>query len=193
VLVEGVHDSKKMSHEEREQVYAALTAHPQVRYAVAILEHTEIDQINILEATMRGMERAAEALRVQLQAGSVPASAGAPSSASAASSSSSAPASSLAPLVVDLALIDGNRIPKGLTLPAESVVKGDSKMYSIAAASVIAKGQHPDSTRTACTSTRTHAPRSRKELRDAASRSKLQRRDEVSHAVSAPFSSLLFF
>ena len=37
------------------------------------------------------------------------------------------------------ALVDGNRIPKGLSLPTEAVVKGDAKCPSISAASVIAK------------------------------------------------------
>ena len=39
----------------------------------------------------------------------------------------------------DFALIDGNRVPKGITIPCETVVKGDSKSYSIAAASILAK------------------------------------------------------
>ena len=39
----------------------------------------------------------------------------------------------------DLALIDGNRIPKTLTIPAEAVVKGDALSESIAAASILAK------------------------------------------------------
>ena len=39
----------------------------------------------------------------------------------------------------NFALIDGNRIPKGLQIPAEAVVKGDAKCPSISAASVIAK------------------------------------------------------
>lgn len=39
----------------------------------------------------------------------------------------------------DFALIDGNRIPKGLTIPAQSVVKGDARILSIAAASIVAK------------------------------------------------------
>jgi ribonuclease HII len=39
----------------------------------------------------------------------------------------------------DFALIDGNRIPKGMTIPAQAVVKGDAKSLSIAAASIIAK------------------------------------------------------
>ncbi len=39
----------------------------------------------------------------------------------------------------DFALIDGNKIPAGITIPAMSVVKGDSLSYSIAAASILAK------------------------------------------------------
>ena len=39
----------------------------------------------------------------------------------------------------DLALIDGNMIPKGLTVPAQSIVKGDAISVSIAAASIVAK------------------------------------------------------
>ncbi len=39
----------------------------------------------------------------------------------------------------DLALIDGNRVPPGLPIPAEAIVKGDAKSLSIAAASIIAK------------------------------------------------------
>ena len=39
----------------------------------------------------------------------------------------------------ELALIDGNMIPKGLTLPAQAIVKGDSRSASIAAASIVAK------------------------------------------------------
>ena len=39
----------------------------------------------------------------------------------------------------DFALIDGNRVPKGIKIPCETVVKGDSKSCSIAAASILAK------------------------------------------------------
>ena len=39
----------------------------------------------------------------------------------------------------DLALIDGNLIPKGMTVPAQAVIKGDAKSLSIAAASIVAK------------------------------------------------------
>lgn len=39
----------------------------------------------------------------------------------------------------DFALIDGNRVPKGIKIPCETVVKGDAKSMSVAAASVLAK------------------------------------------------------
>ena len=39
----------------------------------------------------------------------------------------------------DFALIDGNRVPKDIKIDCETVVKGDSKSYSIAAASILAK------------------------------------------------------
>ncbi|OFJ76342.1 ribonuclease HII [Neisseria sp. HMSC071C03] len=42
-------------------------------------------------------------------------------------------------VVPDKVLIDGNRVPKDLGIPAEAVVKGDSKIIEISAASVLAK------------------------------------------------------
>ncbi len=39
----------------------------------------------------------------------------------------------------DFALIDGNRAPRGIKIPCETIVKGDSKSMSVAAASVLAK------------------------------------------------------
>lgn len=39
----------------------------------------------------------------------------------------------------DYCLIDGNRTPKEIKFPCETVVKGDSKSYSVAAASILAK------------------------------------------------------
>ena len=39
----------------------------------------------------------------------------------------------------DFALINGNRVPRGIKIPCETIVKGDSKSMSVAAASVLAK------------------------------------------------------
>lgn len=47
-------------------------------------------------------------------------------------------AGQLAP-AADYLLVDGNRLPAGLAVPARAVVKGDATCYAIAAASIIAK------------------------------------------------------
>lgn len=39
----------------------------------------------------------------------------------------------------DFALIDGNRVPRGIKISCETIIKGDSKSMSVAAASVLAK------------------------------------------------------
>lgn len=39
----------------------------------------------------------------------------------------------------DFALIDGNRVPKGIKIPCQTVIKGDAKSQSISAASILAK------------------------------------------------------
>ena len=43
------------------------------------------------------------------------------------------------PVVPDFVLVDGNLLPRDLTLPAQPVVKGDSRSVSISAASIVAK------------------------------------------------------
>ena len=39
----------------------------------------------------------------------------------------------------DFALIDGNRVPRGILVPCETIIKGDALSMSVAAASVLAK------------------------------------------------------
>ena len=39
----------------------------------------------------------------------------------------------------DFALIDGNMIPRDLTVPAQAIIKGDARSVSISAASIVAK------------------------------------------------------
>lgn len=43
------------------------------------------------------------------------------------------------PVQPDHVLIDGSIIPRGLTLPAQAIVKGDARSQSISAASIVAK------------------------------------------------------
>lgn len=49
VLVEGVHDSKKLNEAQREALYEQLTTHPRVQWAVHVNHAHRIDEINILQ------------------------------------------------------------------------------------------------------------------------------------------------
>jgi ribonuclease HII len=67
ILPEGfrhsiVDDSKKLNPGQREAIYIALTARSDVHWAVAIVEHDEIDRINIHRASHEAMRRAVQAL-----------------------------------------------------------------------------------------------------------------------------------
>jgi ribonuclease HII len=59
-----VDDSKKLTPEQREETYAALTVRDDVCWAVAVVEHDEIDRLNILRASHEAMRRAVRALRI---------------------------------------------------------------------------------------------------------------------------------
>ena len=54
----GLNDSNQLNAAERETYYHVLTAHPQVRYGVAIVAVEVIDRINILKATHQAMNEA---------------------------------------------------------------------------------------------------------------------------------------
>lgn len=101
--IEGLKDSKKLTEKKREALFEIIKEKA-VAYAIAEASPAEIDEINILNASMLAMRRAVEAL----------------------------------PKAADFALIDGN-CSRGFNIPTETVVKGDSKSYSIAAASILAK------------------------------------------------------
>lgn len=101
--IEGLNDSKKLSEKKREALFDVI-CEKALAYAIAEASPAEIDEINILNASMLAMRRAVEALDVP----------------------------------ADFALIDGN-CSRGFNIPTETVVKGDAKSYSIAAASILAK------------------------------------------------------
>jgi ribonuclease HII len=95
-------DSKRLNARKREWLFDRIAEIAHV--GVGRAEVDEIDDINILQATMAAMARAIGSL----------------------------------PVNTDYALVDGNRLP-ALECPAEAVVKGDGRSFSIAAASIIAK------------------------------------------------------
>jgi ribonuclease HII len=135
----GVVDSKKINTEEaREALYEKLVVMPNVRWAVSIIDAARIDEINILQATLEGMRMAAEAVMK-------------PPSIDNKSRVTEASVTQMGCYVVcsehsesigapnAYALVDGNRLPKEMPCEAETIVKGDSKEFCIAAASILAK------------------------------------------------------
>jgi len=59
----GLNDSKQLTEAQREEYYAVLTSHAEIRCAIASVEVEVIDRINILQATHRAMNRALEQLQ----------------------------------------------------------------------------------------------------------------------------------
>lgn len=57
VYIEGVNDSKQLTPQEREEFYHLIAARA-TSYGVGIIDHTLIDEINILNATFRAMHTA---------------------------------------------------------------------------------------------------------------------------------------
>ncbi|KAG2439786.1 hypothetical protein HYH02_010421 [Chlamydomonas schloesseri] len=55
----GLNDSKAITEEEREAIYATLTTDPRVRWSVSVIDHQTIDRINILQAALGAMRNSA--------------------------------------------------------------------------------------------------------------------------------------
>jgi ribonuclease HII len=58
----GLNDSKQLTEEQREQYFAVLTVHPEIRWAVASIDVETIDRINIYQAAHRAMNLALDQL-----------------------------------------------------------------------------------------------------------------------------------
>ncbi|MDP5291638.1 ribonuclease HII [Oceanimonas sp. CHS3-5] len=101
--IPGLADSKTISEKKREKLAPLIREHA-LAWAIGRCSAAEIDQLNILQATMLAMTRAVAGLAVQ----------------------------------PGFVFIDGNRCP-ALPMPAEAVVKGDSRVAEISAASILAK------------------------------------------------------
>lgn len=63
-IIEGLNDSKKLSEKKRDALYDVICREA-VAYAVALVDHQMIDEINILEATFVAMRQAVEQLSVK--------------------------------------------------------------------------------------------------------------------------------
>lgn len=101
--IDGLADSKKLSERRRESL-AEIIKKDALAWALGRAEVDEIDQLNILQASLLAMQRAVQAL----------------------------------PVAAEHALVDGIHCPE-LTCRAEAVIKGDSRVPAISAASILAK------------------------------------------------------
>ncbi|MDD2701061.1 MAG: ribonuclease HII [Sideroxydans sp.] len=101
--IAGLADSKKLSEKQRDRL-APVIREQALAWCVAFAEPHEIDEINILQATLLAMKRAVEGLSIRPQK----------------------------------VLVDGLYCPD-TGLPSEAIIKGDSKVQAISAASILAK------------------------------------------------------
>lgn len=59
-----IDDSKKLSLSRRESLYKQITSHPDIIFSIVIIEKEIIDQINILQATLKGMQESVALLKI---------------------------------------------------------------------------------------------------------------------------------
>lgn len=108
---ERLNDSKQMNEHDRYALREVIQREA-VAWGVGEVTASEIDEINILNASFRAMRRAFAQLKERLPHD----------------------------MEVDRLLVDGNRFRPGtLVIPYECIVKGDARLAPIAAASVLAK------------------------------------------------------
>lgn len=106
---ERLNDSKKLTARQRYALRQGIERDA-VAWAVGVVTPQEIDQINILNASILAMHRALDQLQVRPEA----------------------------------IIVDGNRFKPYRDLPHTTIVKGDGKYLSIAAASILAKTYRDD-------------------------------------------------
>lgn len=63
-MIEGVNDSKKVSEKKREELYDSIIEEA-VSYGIGIIDEKVIDEINILEATKKGLTTSLQELKVK--------------------------------------------------------------------------------------------------------------------------------
>ena len=108
----GLDDSKRLNQKQRAQLFRTIPS-TVVAHGIAQVEPSVIDEINILQATLRAMKLACDRTLNQVARHGLP--------------------------VPKVALVDGNARVPSLSIDQHCVVKGDARSIAIAAASIIAK------------------------------------------------------
>ena len=114
-MIEGVNDSKKISEKKRERIYEQIVQEA-ISYGVGIIWQKEIDEINILQATKKGLTVAIKDMEDKLKE-----------------------KPELEITKPDAILVDALTKIDTDGIPYKSIVHGDAISYSIACASIIAK------------------------------------------------------
>ena len=104
-----LNDSKQLSKKQRAQLRPFIETHA-VSFAVSFVSEKEVDQLNVLQASITAMHRSLDSLSV----------------------------------IPEFIIVDGNKFSPYLEIPHQTIVKGDAKFLSIAAASVLAKTYRDD-------------------------------------------------
>ena len=99
-----LNDSKQLSEKKRDQLRPFIEENA-IAFGVSFVWQEEVDEINVLQASITGMHRSIEMLKTQ----------------------------------PEYIIVDGNKFRDYKDIPHETIVKGDAKYLSIAAASVLAK------------------------------------------------------
>tara|TARA_B100000787_G_C16199245_1_gene303610 strand:+ start:3479 stop:4078 length:600 start_codon:yes stop_codon:yes gene_type:complete len=106
---ELLNDSKQLSEVKR-NILRPIIEKEALAFGVSFVHHKEVDQLNVLQASITGMQRSILAMAI----------------------------------VPEYIIVDGNKFKPYKDIPYETIVKGDAKYMSIAAASVLAKTYRDD-------------------------------------------------
>jgi ribonuclease HII len=117
-----IRDSKKLSPKKREYFFKFLTKHPGLEWGAGVVSEKIIDRINIFEATKLAMRKALADLERKIENDFT-------------GKSGKKEASGL----IDFLILDGNFKLDKVNISQKSIIKADEKVFSCAAASIIAK------------------------------------------------------
>ncbi len=99
-----LNDSKQISEKKRKELRPFIEANA-LAFGVSFISQEEVDEINVLQASITGMHRSIANMDI----------------------------------IPEFIIVDGNKFKPYKEIPYETIVKGDAKYMSIAAASVLAK------------------------------------------------------
>ncbi|MDP5093021.1 MAG: ribonuclease HII [Polaribacter sp.] len=104
-----LNDSKQLSEKKRQELRPIIEENA-IAFGVSFVMQDEVDELNVLQASITAMHRAINSLKI----------------------------------IPEFIIVDGNKFRNYEQIPHQTIVKGDSKYLSIAAASILAKTYRDD-------------------------------------------------